>query len=57
MIGLEKSFRLIYSNTHLRTRETLPLRTGFFTFTYVVNEKVKQIQKVIISKKKEEKYM
>ena len=25
MIGLEKSFWLIYSNTHLRTRETLPL--------------------------------
>ena len=26
MIGLEKSFLLIYSNTHLRTRETLPLK-------------------------------
>jgi len=25
MIGLEKSFWMIYSNTHLRTRETLPL--------------------------------
>ena len=25
MIGLKESFRLIYSNTHLRTRETLPL--------------------------------
>ena len=25
MIGLEKSFPLIYSNTHLITRETLPL--------------------------------
>ena len=25
MIGLENSFWLIYSNTHLRTRETLPL--------------------------------
>ena len=25
MIGLEKSFELMYSNTHLRTRETLPL--------------------------------
>ena len=25
MKGLEKSFPLIYSNTHLRTRETLPL--------------------------------
>ena len=28
MIGLEKSFRLMYSNTHLRTRETLPLSEG-----------------------------
>ena len=26
MIGLEKSFWMIYSNTHLRTRETLPLK-------------------------------
>jgi hypothetical protein len=25
MKGLKESFRLIYSNTHLRTRETLPL--------------------------------
>ena len=25
MIGLKENFRLIYSNTHLRTRETLPL--------------------------------
>ena len=25
MIGLEKSFPLVYSNTYLRTRETLPL--------------------------------
>ncbi len=28
MKGLKKSFRLIYSNTHLRTRETLPLKQG-----------------------------
>ena len=26
MIGLEKSFRLMYSNTHFRTRETVPLK-------------------------------
>ena len=30
MIGLEKSFQLIYSNTHLRTRETLPLKEHWF---------------------------
>ena len=29
MIGLEKSFQLIYSNTHLRTSETNPLSSWF----------------------------
>ena len=32
MIGLEKSFWMIYSNTHLRTRETLPLSIGLYIF-------------------------
>ena len=31
MIGLEKSFQLIYSNTHLTTRETLPLKNSRHT--------------------------
>ena len=31
MIGLEKSFCMIYSNTHLRTRETLPLMKDWLT--------------------------
>ena len=35
MKGLEKSFWLIYSNTHLRTRETLPLIHGKYEqYTY-----------------------
>ena len=35
MIGLEKSFRLIYSNTHLRTHETLPLEWKKYFQKYV----------------------
>ena len=32
MIGLEKSFWMIYSTTHLRTRETLPLSMDLYIF-------------------------
>ena len=35
MIGLEKSFWMIYSNTHLRTRETLPLKWTRHRFRWV----------------------
>ena len=34
MIGLKESFRLIYSNTHLRTLETLPLIIKIFLTGY-----------------------
>ena len=37
MKGLKESFRLIYSNTHLRTRETLPLiRFQRFSTRYII---------------------
>jgi len=42
MIGIEKSLWLIYSNTHLRTRETLPLISDanylvFFYFFFEIS--------------------
>ena len=39
-MGLKESFRLIYSNTHFRIRETLPLRSNKDTNAYVVTETV-----------------
>ena len=30
MIGLKQSFRLRYSNTHLKSRETLPLKVYLY---------------------------
>ena len=39
MIGLKEIFRLMYSNTHLKSRETLPLicqkKTPIFTGLFV----------------------
>jgi len=45
MKGLKESFRLIYSNTHLRTRETLPLKQGCVSG----HGHVKKIKKILYS--------
>jgi len=36
MIGLEKSFQSTYSNTHLRIRETLPLKLSTISLVAVI---------------------
>ena len=48
MKGLKESFRLIYSNTHLRTRETLPLKQGCVSG----HGHVKKIKKILYSQRR-----